>query len=285
MPTRGVLPFGALPVLLICTLLSGCRGHDYHYTHKNDGDDAFRKAGWQRSIGTDHKAGNNEFIFLDDLSMEWSARSAGSGYLYAHEPLSNRIAWSFGGDTPASERVMQVEDGMQVDATHQSGATYRIKIVRQTDYYIKVFYRRILENEGFFGGQVMEPYEVIVDERSLVFNLALFLPWVCLLTVVALFGGLIWLLLRRRGRDSQGPDLASVERIAEERGKAKGGAAVLVGPLTRVCGTLPDKLENRLFRLTLQQLKQLGEAVFDFRSVEDLQEWLDAHEEPMPPAE
>lgn len=131
----------------------------------------------------------------------------------------------------------------------------------------------------------MKPYEVIIDERGLVFNLALFLPLVCLLVAVALFGGLIWLLRRRRGANSHGLDLASVERIAEERGRVKGGAAVLVGPLTRVCGTLPQEVEKRLFRLTLQRLRQLGEAVFDFRSVEDLQEWLDAHEEPMPPAE
>jgi hypothetical protein len=74
------------------------------------------------------------------------------------------------------------------------------------------------------------------------------------------------------------PYVTSVERIAEARGEAKGGAAVLLGPLNRVCGPLPDDLEQRLYRLPLERLKQLGEALLDFRSVPDLQAWLDAIE-------
>jgi hypothetical protein len=86
------------------------------------------------------------------------------------------------------------------------------------------------------------------------------------------------------------PYVTSVERIAEARGEArgevrgeargqtKGGAAVLLGQLTRLCGTIPEALEQRLYRLPLERLAELGEALLDFRSLDDLRAWLDAHE-------
>ncbi len=77
------------------------------------------------------------------------------------------------------------------------------------------------------------------------------------------------------------PYVTSVERIAEARGEArgktKGGAAVLLGQLTRTCGAIPEDLEQRLYRLPLERLAELGEALFDFRSLDDLRAWLDAH--------
>jgi len=78
------------------------------------------------------------------------------------------------------------------------------------------------------------------------------------------------------------PYVTSVERIAEERGEArgqtKGGAAVLLGPLTRICGAVPEEVEHRLYRLPLEKLAELGEALLDFRSLDDLRAWLDAQE-------
>ena len=78
------------------------------------------------------------------------------------------------------------------------------------------------------------------------------------------------------------PYVTSVERIAEARGEArgqtKGGAAVFLGQLTRICGAMPVDLEQRLYRLSLERLAELGEALLDFRSLDDLRGWLDAHE-------
>jgi hypothetical protein len=84
------------------------------------------------------------------------------------------------------------------------------------------------------------------------------------------------------------PYVTSVERIAEERGEsrgeARGGAAVLLEAITRLCDPLPDGLEQRVRRLPIERLKELNKALFDFQSVQDLQAWLDAFEEPKPPA-
>ncbi|MCR4411789.1 MAG: DUF4351 domain-containing protein [Thermoguttaceae bacterium] len=82
------------------------------------------------------------------------------------------------------------------------------------------------------------------------------------------------------------PYITSVERIAEARGEARGeaqgrvegGATILLRQLVKLCGPLPQAIEDRVRRLSLERLAALGEAVFDFRSLQDLQSWLDAHE-------
>jgi hypothetical protein len=79
------------------------------------------------------------------------------------------------------------------------------------------------------------------------------------------------------------PYVTSVERIAEargeSRGRAEGGASVLLVQLARLCGPLPEEFEQRVRELPIESLKELGQAVFDFRSLPDLQAWLDAHDE------
>jgi hypothetical protein len=68
-----------------------------------------------------------------------------------------------------------------------------------------------------------------------------------------------------------------MERIAEARGRAQGGASVLLVQLARLCGPLPAELEQQVRGLPIESLQELGQAVFDFRSLPDLQSWLDAH--------
>jgi len=87
----------------------------------------------------------------------------------------------------------------------------------------------------------------------------------------------------------QMPYVTSVERLAKAEGiaegkaegiaegKAEGGATVLVKPLTKLCGPLPDDVQERIRRLSIDQLSALGEAIFDFRSLDDLQAWLAAN--------
>ena len=74
------------------------------------------------------------------------------------------------------------------------------------------------------------------------------------------------------------PYITSVERIAEARGEAKGGAAVALRPLTRVCGSLPAEVEQRIRQLPLERLEALAEALLEFRCLQDAQAWLDAHD-------
>jgi hypothetical protein len=70
------------------------------------------------------------------------------------------------------------------------------------------------------------------------------------------------------------PYVTSMERIAEVRG----GASVLLVQLARLCGPLPEGLEQQVRGLPIEALQELGEALFDFRSLQDLQAWLDAHQ-------
>ncbi|NLY00762.1 MAG: DUF4351 domain-containing protein [Rhodopirellula sp.] len=74
------------------------------------------------------------------------------------------------------------------------------------------------------------------------------------------------------------PYITSVERIAEERGRVEGGATVLLKLLTKACGPLPVDLEQRVQQLSIQRLENLADAVFSFRSVQDVNVWLDSQE-------
>jgi hypothetical protein len=75
------------------------------------------------------------------------------------------------------------------------------------------------------------------------------------------------------------PYVTSMERIAEARGeRQRGWAAVFLGQVSRICGAVPEDVQQRLYRLPLETLAELGEALLDFQSLDDLCAWLDAHE-------
>jgi hypothetical protein len=88
------------------------------------------------------------------------------------------------------------------------------------------------------------------------------------------------------------PYITSVERIAEARGEARGevrgeargatrgGASVILRQLGKLLGSLPEGVEERIRRLTLERLQALGEAVLGFKSLQDLESWLDSNEKP-----
>ena len=77
------------------------------------------------------------------------------------------------------------------------------------------------------------------------------------------------------------PYLTSVERIAKTEGRAEGraegGAAVLLKLLTKRWGVVPEETQQQVRSLPLQQQAALGEALLDFRTVQDLQTWLSDH--------
>jgi hypothetical protein len=78
------------------------------------------------------------------------------------------------------------------------------------------------------------------------------------------------------------PYVTSVERTAEARGKALGkalGAAnVLLKQLAKVCGPLPEDVADRIRNSPLELSERLGEDLLEFRSLADLQDWLDRTE-------
>jgi len=98
---------------------------------------------WTRSIATDTHAGKIEYLDLNGLLMEWSSGKKGHGYLYFWRPGMNDRVWTFPGGLTTGEQKTGVDvyDGDVVTAIHDSGRAFKIKIIIQTEYYIKVMYR------------------------------------------------------------------------------------------------------------------------------------------------
>ena len=60
-----------------------------------------------------------------------------------------------------------------------------------------------------------------------------------------------------------------------QEGRQEGQTNLIVRMLKRRWGTLDPELEIRLSRLSLAQLENLGEMLWDFKNPKDLQQWLD----------
>jgi predicted transposase/invertase (TIGR01784 family) len=66
-------------------------------------------------------------------------------------------------------------------------------------------------------------------------------------------------------------------QLGEQRGLLKGQAAILLRMLTRKFGQVSPRLKNRISKLSVVQLENLAEAIFDLETVADLNAWLKAH--------
>lgn len=60
---------------------------------------------------------------------------------------------------------------------------------------------------------------------------------------------------------------------AKAEGKAEGGAVVLLKQLDKLCGPLAADVQQRIHRLSIEQLAALCVALLDFHSLADLQSW------------
>lgn len=60
-----------------------------------------------------------------------------------------------------------------------------------------------------------------------------------------------------------------------EEGRQEGERKIILRLLTRRVGELPQEVRSRIETLPLEQLENLGEALLDFTSMNDLQVWLD----------
>lgn len=64
-----------------------------------------------------------------------------------------------------------------------------------------------------------------------------------------------------------------------QEGRQEGERALIVRLLTRRIGAISPELHARVQLLALPQLEDLGEALLDFTSAQDLEDWLRQHEE------
>jgi predicted transposase YdaD len=61
----------------------------------------------------------------------------------------------------------------------------------------------------------------------------------------------------------------------KEEGRQEGEANLVLRLLNRRIGGISAELSAKLSSLSLENLENLGEALLDFQSVEDLEQWLE----------
>jgi predicted transposase/invertase (TIGR01784 family) len=63
----------------------------------------------------------------------------------------------------------------------------------------------------------------------------------------------------------------------KQEGLLKGQSVILLRQLSRKLGQVSPRLKNRISKLSVVQLENLAEAIFDFETVADLNAWLKTH--------
>ncbi|MFM7527901.1 MAG: DUF4351 domain-containing protein [Nodosilinea sp.] len=66
------------------------------------------------------------------------------------------------------------------------------------------------------------------------------------------------------------------EQRGEQRSEQRGRQSLILKQLTRLVGELPPDLTTQVQTLSLEQLESLGEALLDFTTLSDLENWLAA---------
>jgi predicted transposase YdaD len=64
------------------------------------------------------------------------------------------------------------------------------------------------------------------------------------------------------------------EQVGEQRGRTEEAQALILRQLTRRVGILPSEVRSQVESLNLEKLESLSEALLDFSSSADLDEWL-----------
>jgi len=59
-----------------------------------------------------------------------------------------------------------------------------------------------------------------------------------------------------------------------QEGRQEGERSIILRLLTHRVGELPDLRRSQIASLPLEELEQLGEALFDFATIADLETWL-----------
>jgi len=70
------------------------------------------------------------------------------------------------------------------------------------------------------------------------------------------------------------PTIALAREEGEQRGELKGKQELVIELLNHRFVEIPPSLTEQLKKLTNEQLRELGKAVFDFTTISDLETWL-----------
>jgi predicted transposase YdaD len=71
--------------------------------------------------------------------------------------------------------------------------------------------------------------------------------------------------------------VTNAERFGIEKGVIQGERSLILRQLTRRIGMIAPNIESKISMLSVSQLESLGEALLDFSSAADLDEWLRSH--------
>ena len=80
--------------------------------------------------------------------------------------------------------------------------------------------------------------------------------------------------VRQFEEENQMPYITNAERFGIQQGKQQGEANLVIRQLNRRIGSVRSDLESQIRQLPVEQLEDLGEALLDFSSVQDLVDWL-----------
>jgi hypothetical protein len=75
--------------------------------------------------------------------------------------------------------------------------------------------------------------------------------------------------------ENQMPFISPTEELAMERGELKGEQQLILRQLNRRIGEIESSFIETIRTLTIEQLELLGEALLDFSSITDLEQWLE----------
>jgi hypothetical protein len=76
-------------------------------------------------------------------------------------------------------------------------------------------------------------------------------------------------------KENQMPFISPTEELAMERGELKGEQQLILRQLNRRIGEIESSFIETIRTLTIDQLELLGEALLDFSTVTDLEQWLE----------
>jgi hypothetical protein len=113
-------------------------------------------------------------------------------------------------------------------------------------------------------------------ERQQILDLYRFIDWIMILPEP--IEREFWQELQTFEEERKVTYVTNAERFGFERGiqtgRQEGELALILRQLTRRFDRLPESLQSQIEALSLSQLESLGDALLDFTSLTDLQEWL-----------
>ena len=71
--------------------------------------------------------------------------------------------------------------------------------------------------------------------------------------------------------------ITSVEQIGYDRGLEQGKRSLLLQILIYTFSELPSAVSDRINKLSIRKIEALSKALLDFRTIEDLTNWLETH--------